>query len=81
MIAVRASSSGSAPSSVTTRSVSSTPVAVAAVGEGARLVWMTIFLFAPSELAAPGAGSVSTALFPAASRIVPPLRDSAVVVV
>ena len=37
---------------------------------------MTIVLFAPNEPAAPGAGSVRTALFDAVSRIVPPLRAS-----
>ncbi len=36
------------------------------------IVSMTRVLLAPSECAAPGAGSVSTALFSAPSRIVPP---------
>ena len=40
---------------------------------------MTMFLFAPSELAAPGAGRVRTALLLAASRIVPPFSASALV--
>ena len=43
------------------------------------VVSMTSALFAPSELAAPGEASVSVALFPAASLIVPELSDSEVV--
>jgi hypothetical protein len=41
------------------------------------VVSITMALFAPSELVAPGAASVKTALFPAASLIVPLLRSSA----
>src|ERR1043165_1157872 len=41
------------------------------------MVSMTMFLLAPSELAAPGAARVRVALFPARSLMVPPLRVSA----
>ena len=40
-------------------------------------VSITSALFAPSEPAAPGADSVSVALFPAPSRIVPPASANA----
>ena len=40
---------------------------------------MTSALFAPSEVAAPGAASVSVAELPAASTIDPPFSASAVV--
>ena len=43
------------------------------------VVSITIFLLAPSELAAPGEAKVSTALFKATSRMVPLFRVSAVV--
>jgi uncharacterized membrane protein len=43
------------------------------------VVSMTRALFAPSELAALGEASVSVALLPAASRMVPELRASEVV--
>jgi hypothetical protein len=44
------------------------------------VVSITIALFAPSEFAAPGVGSVRVALFPyMVSLIVPPLSASAVV--
>ena len=43
------------------------------------VVSMTMFLLAAREPAAPGAGSVRVALFPAPSWIVPPLRARAVV--
>jgi hypothetical protein len=41
------------------------------------VVSITIALFAPRELVAPGAARVKTALFPAASFIVPPLSSRA----
>ena len=43
------------------------------------VVSMMIALLAPSEFDAPGEASVSVALFPAASLIVPELSDSEVV--
>ena len=43
------------------------------------VVSMTIFLFAPSEPAAPGAARVKTAALPAASVIVPPAVDKLLV--
>jgi hypothetical protein len=43
------------------------------------VVSMTMFLFAPSDPAAPGATSVKVALLPATSRIVPPFVDNDVV--
>jgi hypothetical protein len=53
---------------------------VAALMVTVKAVSITIALFAPSEFAAPGVGSVRTALFPyMASLIVPPLSASAVV--
>jgi hypothetical protein len=41
------------------------------------VVSITIALFAPRELEAPGAARVKVALLPAASFIVPPFRSSA----
>ena len=41
------------------------------------VVLMTMALFAPSELAAPGTARVNTAALPARSRITPPLSASA----
>ena len=43
------------------------------------VVSITMSLFEPSEPVAPGEGSVSVALFPAESLIVPPLRAKEVV--
>jgi hypothetical protein len=43
------------------------------------VVPITMFLFAPSDPAAPGAGSVRLAALFAVSLMVPPLSDSAVV--
>ncbi len=40
---------------------------------------MTIALFAPSELAAPGEARVNVALFPAASLMVPEFKANEVV--